>query len=64
MSYEIIEKLKREIAEFKDDPKFRAVGTVIETADGIARISGLRNAVSQELLQIETKTENGNRKVS
>jgi len=55
MSYEIIEKLKREIAGFKDDPKFHSIGTVIETADGIARISGLSSAVSQELLYIEAK---------
>ena len=54
MSYEIVEKLKREIAGFKDDPKVRSVGTVIEAADGIARISGLSGAVSQELLEIET----------
>ncbi len=55
MSYEIIEKLKREIAGFKDDPEFHAIGTVIETGDGIARISGLTKAVSQELLYIQTK---------
>ncbi len=54
MSYEIVEKLKREIAGFKDDPKFQSVGTVVEVADGIARISGLKAAVSQELLSIRT----------
>jgi len=53
MSYEIVEKLKKEIAGFKPDPKLRSVGTVVETADGIARISGLSGALSQELLDIE-----------
>ncbi|PIR83343.1 F0F1 ATP synthase subunit alpha [Candidatus Kaiserbacteria bacterium CG10_big_fil_rev_8_21_14_0_10_56_12] len=54
MSYEVIEKLKHEIAGFKDDPHFHAVGTVVEVGDGIARISGLTKAVSQELLAIHT----------
>src|SRR3989344_2484746 len=53
MSYEIVEKLKKEIAGFKPDPKLRSVGAVVETADGIARISGLSGALSQELLDIE-----------
>lgn len=55
MSYEIVEKLKREIGGWKDDPAVRKVGAVVETADGIARISGLSGALSQELLSIETK---------
>ncbi|MES2953450.1 MAG: F0F1 ATP synthase subunit alpha [Patescibacteria group bacterium] len=54
MSYEIIQKIKREIAEFKDDPALRSVGTVVEVGDGIAKISGLSEALSQELLSIET----------
>lgn len=57
MSYEIVEKLKREIGNFKDDPKFRKVGMVIETGDGIAKISGLSNVLSQELLEIESGKE-------
>ncbi|HEY4514947.1 MAG TPA: F0F1 ATP synthase subunit alpha [Candidatus Paceibacterota bacterium] len=54
MSYEIIEKLKKEIAGYKEDPKWQAVGAVVETADGIARVSGLTGALSQELLEIDT----------
>lgn len=56
MSYEIVEKLKREIGGWKDAPEVRKVGAVVETADGIARISGLSGALSQELLSIETKS--------
>ena len=54
MSYEIIEKLKQEIAGYKDDAKWAEVGRVIEVGDGIVKILGLRNAVSQEVLKIET----------
>jgi F-type H+-transporting ATPase subunit alpha len=54
MSYEIIEKLKKEIEGYKDDPKWEEVGRVIEIGDGIAKVLGLRNALAQELLTIET----------
>ena len=54
MSYEIIEKLKKEIASYKDDVHFEHVGIVTEVGDGIAKISGLPKALSQELLNIET----------
>ena len=54
MSYEIIEKLKKEIADYKDDTKFEHIGVVTEVGDGIAKISGLSKALSQELLNIET----------
>lgn len=54
MSYEILEKLKKEIAGFKDEPSFEDVGIVTEAGDGIAKISGLGGALSQELLYVET----------
>ncbi|MDO8496684.1 MAG: F0F1 ATP synthase subunit alpha [bacterium] len=54
MSYEIIEKLKKEIAGYKDDTQFEHVGLVTEVGDGIAKISGLSKALSQELLNIES----------
>lgn len=54
MSYEIIEKLKREIEGYKEKPEWNEVGRVIEVGDGIVKILGLRNAVSQEILTIET----------
>ncbi len=55
MSYEIIEKLKKEIEGYKDKPEWAEVGRVIEVGDGIIKILGLRNAVSQEILKITTK---------
>src|SRR5258708_897516 len=54
MSYEIIEKLKKEIEGFKEEPEWAEVGRVIEVGDGIVKILGLRNAVSQEILMIES----------
>lgn len=54
MSFEIIEKLKKDIAGYKDDTQFEHVGIVTEVGDGIAKISGLSKALSQELLNIES----------
>lgn len=54
MSYEIIEKLKKEISNFKDEAGFEHVGVVTEVGDGIAKISGLSKALSQELLNVES----------
>src|SRR3989344_219071 len=56
MSYEIIEKLKKEIEGYQHKAGFEEVGTVVETGDGIAKIQGLPKALSQELLEIETAT--------
>ena len=54
MAYELLEKLKKEISEFQHKPGFEDVGMVVETGDGIAKVSGLPKALSQELLEIET----------
>ena len=50
---EITSVLKREIANFEDRLKVSEVGSVIEVGDGIARIYGLKNAMSGELLEFE-----------
>src|SRR3989344_5141918 len=54
MKYDIVEQIKKEIEGFHDDITLRDIGYVIEASDGIARISGLSRALSQELLTIET----------
>ncbi|MDO8493255.1 MAG: F0F1 ATP synthase subunit alpha [bacterium] len=54
MNYDIVEKLKRDIGGRKDEVGFEAVGKVVETSDGIARISGLSGVQSQGLILIET----------
>ena len=56
MSYEIIEKLKREIAGFRDEPESERIGIVTEAGDGIAKIAGLSEALSQEIITIETSS--------
>jgi F-type H+-transporting ATPase subunit alpha len=54
MSYDIIEKLKKDIAGFKGESEFEKIGIVTEAGDGIAKISGLGSALSQEVLLIAT----------
>jgi F-type H+-transporting ATPase subunit alpha len=49
----IIEQLKQQIAGFAPDAKVEKVGTVLEVGDGIARISGLRQVASMEMLEFE-----------
>src|SRR5687768_17026555 len=53
---EITSVLKREIAGFEQKLQVTEVGTVIEIGDGIARIYGLRSAMSSELLEFENGT--------
>lgn len=54
MSYDIIEKLKREISGHTPDTKWESVGRILEVGDGIVKLHGLPKTVSQELLIIET----------
>src|SRR3989344_2434152 len=57
MSHEILEKLKRQIEDYKADTTWEEIGTVIEVGDGIIKISGLSNVQSQEVLMVETEKE-------
>lgn len=54
MSKEIIEKIKAEIEGFTREIKRETIGRVLEVGDGIARISGLHDTASQEMLEFET----------
>jgi F-type H+-transporting ATPase subunit alpha len=45
--------LKKQIEDFQPEYKFRDVGTVVETGDGIAIASGLAGVKAQELVQFE-----------
>ncbi|OGZ33917.1 MAG: F0F1 ATP synthase subunit alpha, partial [Candidatus Portnoybacteria bacterium RBG_13_41_18] len=51
----IVENLKKQIEGFKSDVKAQKVGHVLEIGDGIAKISGLGEVASQEMLEFETK---------
>lgn len=46
----IVKQLKDKISGLSLDPKVEQVGTVLEVGDGVARVSGLRNAASMEML--------------
>ncbi len=48
---EISEIIRKEIEGFKKEVELKEVGTVIAVGDGIARIYGLENAMSGELLE-------------
>jgi F-type H+-transporting ATPase subunit alpha len=47
----IIEQLKKQISEFEAVATTEKVGTVVEIGDGVARIIGLENAMSSEMLE-------------
>ena len=49
---EITSLLKKQLAEFKIDIDVSEVGEVINVGDGVARISGLKNVMSSELVEL------------
>lgn len=52
----LVENLKKEIKEFKEKILVEKVGTVIEVGDGIARMTGLSEVMSQEMLEFPKNT--------
>ena len=50
---EITSILRQRIEEFDVETNLAEVGTVLQLGDGIARIYGLENAVSTEMLELE-----------
>ncbi|MFA5872005.1 MAG: F0F1 ATP synthase subunit alpha [Parcubacteria group bacterium] len=53
----IIETLKKQIQDFKAETATEKVGRVVEVGDGIARISGLSDAMASEMLEFEVGGE-------
>lgn len=51
----ILEQLKNQIAGYKPEAKTKTVGQVMEIGDGIARVSGLSDAMMSEMLEFKTK---------
>jgi len=45
--------LRQQLAGFRDEKELEEIGTVLEVGDGIARIYGLTNAQSGELIEFE-----------
>ncbi len=52
----IVAHLKEQIAAFKNDVHVEETGTVVSVGDGIARMSGLSNCQSQEMLEFADGT--------
>jgi len=50
----IIEQLKQQIKDFKKNMQIEKIGKVREVGDGIARLSGLAEARSSEMLEFDT----------
>ncbi len=50
MAQNIVQQLKDKILEFQPTAKVEKVGTVLEVGDGVARVSGLTEAGSMEML--------------
>lgn len=49
----VIEQLKKQIEGFNAEAKTEKVGTVSEIGDGVARITGLSDAMASEMLEFE-----------
>jgi F-type H+-transporting ATPase subunit alpha len=56
MGNPLIEELKKQIAGFENEVSREEIGTVLEVGDGVARVSGLTNVLSQEMVEFETAT--------
>jgi F-type H+-transporting ATPase subunit alpha len=52
----IVEELKQKISDYKTEIKKQTFGKVIEVGDGIARVSGLSEAMMSEMLEFKTKS--------
>ena len=52
----IVEQLKKKIEIFSTDVKMEKVGTVLEVGDGVARVSGLSDVASMEMLDFGHNT--------
>ncbi len=57
MSYEIIEKLKKAIEGYQQTEKWEEIGKVAEVGDGILKVVGLDNVMSQEIVEVEFGSE-------
>ncbi|MBI4280638.1 F0F1 ATP synthase subunit alpha, partial [Candidatus Uhrbacteria bacterium] len=52
----IIEALKQQLTHFQASPTVKKVGTVVEVGDGIARLTGLSDCLSAEMLEFPGQT--------
>ena len=53
---DLISQLKQQILSFEVPTRMVEVGSVTEVGDGIARVSGLANAMASEMVEFENGT--------
>jgi F-type H+-transporting ATPase subunit alpha len=51
----LIEELKKQIEHFQTTAKREEIGTVLEVGDGVARVAGLANVMSSEMVAFEAE---------
>lgn len=57
MSYDyLVKSLQKQLEDFKAEVSEESVGEVIEVGDGIAKVSGLSDVMSSEMLEFETQS--------
>jgi len=57
MSYDyLVKSLQKQLEDFKTEVGEESVGEVIEVGDGIAKVSGLSDVMSSEMLEFETES--------
>ncbi|NTV55417.1 MAG: F0F1 ATP synthase subunit alpha, partial [Candidatus Moranbacteria bacterium] len=54
MSNMLIEELKKQIADFRFEAEKESVGRILETGDGVARLSGLSGVAASELISFDS----------
>lgn len=57
MSYDhLVKSLQKQLEGWESEVKEETVGEVVEVGDGIAKVSGLSDAMASEMLEFETKS--------
>ncbi len=54
MSNMLIEELKKQIADFRFEAEKESIGRILETGDGVARLSGLSGVAASELISFDS----------
>ncbi|NTW15820.1 MAG: F0F1 ATP synthase subunit alpha [Candidatus Moranbacteria bacterium] len=54
MSNMLIEELKKQIADFRFEAEKESIGRILETGDGVARLSGLSGVAASEIVAFES----------
>ncbi len=50
----LIEELKKQIADFRFEAEKESIGRILETGDGVARLSGLSGVAASEIISFES----------